>query len=351
MSGETSNVTAFRAVCMQVQCQAVSLMHDKAEARAAMLRSIERLRAQTLAAVAFIGSDVKLAVFPEYFLTGFPLADGIAAWADKAALRPDGPEYEAMGRFAQSSQLYLAGNAYEVDDHFPGLYFQTSFLIEPSGQVILRYRRLNSMFAPTPHDVWDKYLDIYGLAGVFPVAKTPLGNFAAIASEEILFPEIARCHAMRGAEIFLHSSSQANETAKAVKEVCTIARAVENLAYVVSTNSGGYAGTAVPLNSTDGGSKIVDFQGLVLAKAGSGETWTATAELDLTALRRFRQRPGMENLLARQRFETYAASYAQHQHYPANNVAAESALERSHFLATQKATIARLLANGVIRET
>lgn len=344
-----TTTTAYRAICMQVKCQAVSMIQDKAEARAVMLKSIERLRAQTLTALGFFGEDLKLAVFPEYFLSGFPWGDSISVWADKAALEMNGPEYEGLGKLAQDCKLYLAGNNYEVDPHFPGLYFQTSFLIEPSGNVVLRYRRLNSMFAPTPHDVWDKYLDIYGLDGVFPVAKTPYGNFAAIASEEILYPEIARCHAMRGAEIFLHSSSQANETAKGVKDVCTIARAVENSAYVVSTNSGGYAGTPVPDASTDGGSKIVDYQGLVLSKTGWGESWSATADLDLGALRRFRKRPGMENMLARQRFEAYAASYAEHHHYPANNMHGEVP-ERSHFIQRQKETIEKLLKTGVLNE-
>jgi len=343
-----STSTAYRAICMQVKCQAVSLIKDPAEARAVMRQSLARLHQQTLTALGFLGEEVKLAVFPEYFLTGFPLGEPIPVWAAKAGLEMHGPEYELLGKLAQAGQIYLGGNAYEVDPHFPGLYFQTSFLIEPAGNVILRYRRLNSMFGPTPHDVWDKYLDVYGLEGVFPVAKTPYGNFAAIASEEILYPEIARCHAMRGAEIFLHSSSQANETAKSVKEVCTLARAVENSAYVVSANSGGLSGTPVPDATTDGGSKIVDYQGLVLAKTGWGESWAAVAEIDLTALRRFRQRPGMENLLARQRFEAYAESYAQHHHYPVNNLA-ETAPERCHFLNTQKATIERLVKGGVIQ--
>ncbi|NOT60828.1 MAG: nitrilase, partial [Acidobacteria bacterium] len=155
-------LTYYKAVCMQVKCQAVSALRDKAEARAVMRKTIERLRANLLAGQAFIGSELKLAVFPEYFLTGFPTGDGITQWADKAALDPNGPEYEALGKLAQEAKIYLSGNAYELDGHFPGLYFQTSFIIEPSGKVILRYRRLNSMFAPTPHDLWDRYLGIYG---------------------------------------------------------------------------------------------------------------------------------------------------------------------------------------------
>ena len=59
------------------------------------------------------------------------------------------------------------------------LYFQTCFIIGPNGDVILRYRRLSSSFEATPHDVWSKYLDLYGLEGVFPVAKTEIGNLGS----------------------------------------------------------------------------------------------------------------------------------------------------------------------------
>jgi len=343
-----AKLTSYRALCMQVKCYAVNAARARADARTMMKQSLERLRRQIAASVAWVGAeDCKLVVLPEYFLTGFPLGETIAAWADKAALEMNGAEYEALGKIAQDLKIFLAGNAYEVDPKFPGLYFQTCFLIEPAGNVVLRYRRLNSMFAPSPHDVWDKYLDAYGLEGVFPVARTAIGNIAAIASEEILYPEIARCHAMRGAEVFFHPTSQANEIAKAVKEICTIARAVENVAYVVSANSAGIEGMPIPADSTDGGSKIVNYQGVVLAKTGWGESVAAYAEIDLEALRRFRRRPGMENLLARQRFEAYAASYAEHHFYPANNLSG-LAPERAHFIKTQRATIERLSKDGVI---
>jgi predicted amidohydrolase len=342
--------TAFRALCMQIKCQAVNGARDATAARAMMRESIARLRQQIRAGVLWVGAeDCRLVVLPEYFLTGFPLGESVAVWSEKAALEMNGAEYEALGQIAQENKIYLAGNAYERDPHFPALFFQTCFVIDPAGNVALRYRRLNSTYSPTPHDVWDKYLDVYGLAGVFPVARTELGNLAAIASEEILYPEIARCHAMRGAEIFFHPTSQANERARAVKEVCTVARAVENLAYVISANSGGLEGTAIPAASVDGGSKIVDYRGLVLAETGYGESIAAYADIEVDALRRYRQRPGMENLLARQRFEAYAESYASHSFYPANNLAGVTP-DRHHFVNTQRATIARLIESGALRQ-
>ena len=343
-------MTRYRALAMQVRCQAVNAATDRASARAVMLRSIERLREQIGAGVRWVGrDDCKLVVLPEYFLTGFPLGEELLAWREKAALDSDGPEYEALSRIAQENAVYLAGNAYEADAHFPELYFQTCFVIDPGGLVVLRYRRLNSHSSPTPHDVWERYLDVYGLEAVFPVARTPIGNLAAIASEEILYPEVARCMAMRGAEVFVHPTSQANETARAVKEVCTVARAVENAAFVVSANSGGIEGSPFAVSSTDGGSKIVDHHGNVLAKTGFGESSAAYAEIDLEGLRQYRSRPGIENVFARQRFELYAESYAKHHFYPPNTMLA-GAPPRSHFAATQRATIERLKQAGLIPE-
>ena len=114
---------------------------------------------------------------------------------------------------------------------------QTSFIISDSGDVILRYRRLISMFAPTPHDVLDAYLDHYGDDALFPVADTPLGKLACVASEEILYPEITRALALQGAELICHSSSEIGGPRATPKNIAKQARAYENMLYVVSANS------------------------------------------------------------------------------------------------------------------
>lgn len=332
---------AYRAIALQTKCFAVNRAGSRADALEIMKTTIERIGRQISGAIAFIGADTKLVVLPEYFLTGFPMGESIDDWRAKACLEIGGEIYERLGKIACDRKIHLAGNAYELDPHFPNLYFQTSFIIAPNGDVILRYRRLNSMFAPTPHDVWDRYLDIYGLEGVFPVARTDIGNLACIASEEILYPEIARCLAVRGAEVFCHSSSEVFGMENTPKQVAKLALAYENMAYVVSANSGGLADIAIPENSTDGGSCIVDHKGLVIAEAAQGESINAFAEIDLAALRRNRRRPGMANILSRQRFELYAGTYSGHTIYPPNTLL-ERAAERKHFIETQLAVIEKL---------
>ena len=347
MAANTETIDSFRALALQVTCYAVNQARDRQEARSLMQDTISRLSQQIAASIAFIGPDCRLVVLPEYFLTSFPMGESLAAWAQKACLEMDGAEYDALGQIAQKYRIFLAGNAYELDPNFPELYFQTCFVLDPSGSIVLRYRRLNSMFAPTPHDVWDKYLDCYGLEGVFPVAKTAIGNLAAIASDEILFPELARSLAMRGAEIFLHPTSEVYGKERSPKEAAKISRAVENMAYIVSANTAGIANSSIPIASVDGGSKIVDYRGLVLAETGAGESMAAFAEIDLTALRRYRRRPGLHNLLARHRSGLYANSYQQSHYYPANTML-DGEVERQHFIKTQQETIDRLAKLGII---
>lgn len=341
--------TAYRALALQVCCRAVNRLSPD-EARRSMLDTIARVDGQIAAAKAFIGSDLRLVVLPEYFLTSFPLGDALPAWRDKAAIAPDGAEATALAASAQKNGVWLAGNVYETDPAFPELYFQSCLVWSPAGTLVLRYRRLISMFAPSPWDVWDAFLDRYGIDAVFPVAKTEIGNLAAIASEEILYPEIARAHAVKGAEVLLHSTSEAGSPDLTPKDIAKRARALENLCYVVSANSGGIAGTSMPEHSTDGMSKLVDFTGRVLAAAGTGETMTANAELDLGALRRNRARVGMGNLLARQALGLFADTYGREIH-PRNTMWRDGKVvvpDRSVFAERQRNVIAALQQGGVL---
>jgi len=343
-------IDRYTALALQTRCNAVNNM-GKTEARAAMLASVERIDEQIRGSLVLTGPSLRLVVLPEYFMTGYPVGETIDGWADKAAIVEGGVEYDAISAVAQKHNIWLAGNAYEQDANFPGYYFQVCFVVGPNGDVLLRYRRLISMFAPTPHDVLDKYVDLYGFDALFPVADTEIGKLACCASEEILFPEITRAHALRGAEVILHSTSEISSPDMTPKEVARRARAIENLVYVISANTAGVYGEGIPANSVDGMSKIVDFKGRVLTSASTGETMSANAEIDLPALRANRQKPGMANYFVRQRLELFSESYKTDV-YPANSLLDNSGepvrAERSHFIDTQRATIEKLSKKGLV---
>lgn len=351
MNAPVPSGPAYIALALQSLCAAVNDCASPEEARERVLASIARMSREIAGSKAFIGDGVKLVVLPEYALTGFPMGETAAQWRAKAAFDPDGREYAALAELAVKHQVYLGGNAYETDPHFPELYFQACFVLSPAGDTVLRYRRLISMYAPSPYDVLDAYLDAYGEDALFPVADTEIGRLAAIASEEILYPEIARCHAMKGAELFIHPTSEAASPLATPKNIAKQARAIENIAYIVSANTGGMTGTPIPQNSADRGSKIVDPRGLVIAEAASGPSMCAYGEVDIALARRLRHRAGMPNLLARTPAALYAREYARAQMHPANSLLADGEVSvpgREFYKARQQRVIDTLAERGII---
>jgi deaminated glutathione amidase len=341
------SIKPYKALALQTACYAINTV-EQAQAQEHRLQQIERIGNQIKASKLFLGQDVELVVLPEYFCTSFPFGETIEQWLQKACVINNGAEYKAMQAWAKELNIYLSGNWYEADEHFPNLYFQTSFIINNQGETILRYRRLNSMFAPTPHDVFDEYISIYGAESFFPVAKTPIGNLACIASEEILYPEIARCLMYNGAEIFLHSSSEVASTMSTQKNIAKLARATENMAYVVSSNSAGIYNTSIPANSTDGHSQIISYEGLKLCEASNGESMVANATIHLDALRHARIRPGMSNFLSRQRNELFAPYYAKPV-YACNSLELVTP-NKKIFIQNQLKTINFLVEKGIVQK-
>ena len=343
----------YTALALQTRVRSIAGCADVSTCRERIDASLERTAAQVAASKAFIGPHLSLVVLPEYFLTGYPLGETSASWLARGCVAPGGREYERIGGIAASNGVFLSGNLYEADAHFPELYFQTSFIADDTGDIVLRYRRLISHFGPTPYDVLDRYLDVYGADSLFPVADTALGRLAAVASEEIVFPEVARAFALRGAEVLCHSSSEVASPAMTPKNAAKRARAYENHVYVVSANSAGVAGMDLPAASVDGSSQVVDFEGRVLVEAAPGESMAANTDLDVDALRAYRRRPGMFNVFSRQRLALAGHVYGDVEVCPPNGLLDEGsrvgAPSPGHFVAVQSETIRKLVERGILR--
>ena len=339
----------YKALALQTKCVAVNACKGRAEAQTLMLQSLERIRRQIFAAKAFHGPDLKLVAMPEYFLSSFPAHESAEEWREKAALDMDGLIYKAIRNLAQDTDMYLGGNMYERDPHFPELYFQASTIFAPNGDLILRYRRLISMYAPSPYDVWDAYLEHYSADELFPVVETPLGRLTTLASEEILYPEISRILAAKGAEVLLHPTSEAASTQMSPKNVAKIARAQENSMYVISANSAGITGTGLARKSTDSRSQIVDDRGIVLSETPGGESIAACADVDISALRYRRRRNGMDNRLVRQPMALYAKEFAKLDIHPSGSLGDGSNVPaRDFYKKRQDAVIGKLVKAGII---
>jgi predicted amidohydrolase len=252
--------------------------------------------------------NAKLVTFPEMFLTLAPVGWRIrpsADWLDLACLEVPGPELEPLFQAAKEAGIHIAANAYEYDPKWPGRYFNCSFLIDPNGAVILKYRRLHSPVTPSPHDFLDEYVAEHGWESLFPVADTELGKIAMFPCMEVVFPEVARMYALQGVEVLINPTNDSPDVPGWV--ACKQARALENNCYLISTNAGGWVSRRGLLESTNaGGTIIIDYKGSVIeAHRPAGESMKARALIDIEQLRAYRHSTNAMNFIPQLRTELY----------------------------------------------
>lgn len=257
-----------------------------------------------------------IVVLPEFFLTGLSSTRTFEQCLAMARRVP-GPETAALGELAREYGIYIAGATWEFDPEWPDRWFNTAFIVGPSGDVELRYRKINEgnyqlgLTDSTPGDLYDAYVARYGEAALWPVLDTPYGKLACIICFDLNFAETTRMMVLRGAEVILNPTGEPHGSHRGIWELSRRTRAFENVAYWVSANHGGYTPTlagerfvddrsGAPLfaarvpggitatSRSHGGSEVVDYRGIVVAKVdGIGEA-TVEADLDLGALRRAR---------------------------------------------------------------
>lgn len=340
-------IKPYRAVCMQTYSRVCNVASDRAGAWKIIKQNLDRACEVIDGLLGAGGRDIKLMVFPEFNFQGYPLRESAAEWIEKACYEVPGPITDVLAQKAKQYGIYIGGNHYERDEEWPGRYFNCSFVINPQGEVILRYRRINSVQTPSPHDFMDKYFERYGIEGTFPVAKTELGNLAIMPCGEIMFPEAARMFMMRGAEVLLHPTSDAGGPPNSAWESAKIVRAAENMMYLISANSAGTIGGPIAVDNSSGGSKILDYEGRILSLSDcQGETTKASALIDIEQLRYARRTTGAMNRLLRSRFEIYRPVYNETSFYPANQFADEPMESKRLIMEIQKKALQNMVKHG-----
>ena len=339
-------IAPWRATCIQMTSQVASDAPDKASAWAVIEANIAH--AISLIEEACAGENPpRLVVLPEFVFQGPPRATPVSTWIEKACATIPGPITDRLAKVAKRLDIYIAGNHFEVDPRWPDRYFNSSFLLDPKGEVILRYRRINTASWTSPHDILDQYRDAYGEEGIFPVADTELGRLAIFPCGEINIPELSRVFMLRGAEVLLHPH---NGPVSPPSEAAKTCRAAENMCYLVSTNVAGGIGFSADGSEQGGHSRIIDYLGMDAATdSGADESISVSALIDVEALRQARRDKGMGNMLMRSRFAMYREYYAQAEFYPANGLAEKAFETYPELTPLQDQALANMTRAGVLK--
>lgn len=310
-------ISPWRATSIQMLSERACQAADNTEARAVIGRNAERL-AGLITEACESDTPPDLVVFPEFAMQGPPLGMSVPDWIERACSSIPGPLTEGLQEVAARHGVFIAGNLFEAPPEWPGRYFNSSFLIDRKGEVILNYRRINTAAFPSPHDFMDDYLAATPREKVFPVVDTELGHLTVISCGEITVPEVSRIFMMQGAEVILHPT---NSKYSVGQEAAKIARASENMCYLISANVAGPIGFS-PDNTIMGGrSHILDHHGNTIAfEDDPAQTIGVTGLIDIEKLRADRRADtGIDNPLLRARFEMYGTYYDAAHFYPANH--------------------------------
>ena len=141
----------------------------------------------------------------------------------------------AMAEAAARHRVYVVFGTIEPIDEKAATAYNLICMAYPDGRVV-KYRRThpNGPWIYTGGPAWEFQ---YVPGDDFPVFDTPHGKVGLAMCSEVYVPEVARALALRGAEIIFMPAGKDKKQLWATWRTLIWARAIENLALVVTTQN------------------------------------------------------------------------------------------------------------------
>ena len=212
---------------------------------------------------------------------------------EAAAQTIPGPAIELLQAKARKHNMIVHGGSI-VERHptLPGKFYNTSVLINRSGEIVAQYRKIHLFDVQLANG--EQHLESERIVPGDRVVTAEVDGitFGLTVCYDLRFPELYRALALRGAQVLLVPAGFTLHTGRDHWEVLLRARAIENLCYVVAP---GQVGTYPPDKHCFGRSMIVDPWGLVIAQAQDMPT-VILSEVDLAQIEQARaQIPCLEH--------------------------------------------------------
>ncbi|HET6998565.1 MAG TPA: carbon-nitrogen hydrolase family protein [Solirubrobacterales bacterium] len=236
-------------------------------------RDANLARACDLIDAAASAEQPDLIVLPEFFNTIYFAQYRDTAYIDMAE-PDDGPTIKAMQERARAHRCHIVATIFETES--AGLYYDTAILIDPDGEIVGKYRKVQPAAVQSLEKIFFRY------GSYFPVFRVGDWRVGINICYDTFFPESARCTALNGADLIVVPFAAPKQV---LWRDIMRTRAFDNGVWFAPCNK---VGTEREW-TFPGGSMIVDPRGEVIAEAGDTEE-TISADLDLDAVTATRRR-------------------------------------------------------------
>lgn len=226
---------------------------------AANLEEAARLIAQAAA------EGARLAVLPENFAFFGPDHELLTMREQEG----HGDIQDFLATQARQHGIWLVGGTLPMDCGKADKVRSACLVYDDQGQQIARYDKLHLFDVTISDSTGERYQESATMepGESVTVFDSPVGRIGLAICYDLRFPELFRCMLNQGAQLFAIVSAFTAATGKAHWEALNRARAIENLAYVISSNQGGYH---VAERETWGNSMIIDPWGNILNRFERG---------------------------------------------------------------------------------
>ena len=212
---------------------------------------------------------------------------------EEAAQTIPGPAIALLQEKARKHNMIVhGGSIVERHPNLSGKFYNTSVLINRSGEIVAQYRKIHLFDVQLANG--EQHLESERIVPGDRVVTAEVDGitFGLTVCYDLRFPELYRSLVLRGAQVLLVPAGFTLHTGRDHWEVLLRARAIENLCYVVAP---GQVGTYPPNKHCFGRSMIIDPWGLVLAQAQDMPT-VILSEVDLAQIEQARaQIPCLEH--------------------------------------------------------
>ncbi|WGS47870.1 carbon-nitrogen hydrolase family protein (plasmid) [Burkholderia sp. JSH-S8] len=210
-----------------------------------------------------VAGGTRLVVFPETTLSGFPTRENVFDIAQPI----DGAALSAVRAAARRARVAVAVGLAERDG---GECYNTSVLIDESGEIVLRYRKVH---------LWATDVGVFTPGDRYETCAWNGMTVGLQICYDIEFPEGARALATLGADLLIVTDGNMDPLGP-VHRRAIAARAMENQAFAVMVNRCGDGDDNLTF---PGESALVDPFGEIVALAGADET-TLKVQIDRSRL-------------------------------------------------------------------